>query len=73
MRYKSEETAFNARTMGGVMFNAKRKGEWVENACSKCKKGMMKKIYDFQSKHRPGRVICSTCDKKQRKKDLKEL
>ena len=55
-------------------FRSKKNGNWVENACSKCGRGMMKHIYDFQLENRGKQnIICSTCSRKEDKKALKEL
>ena len=58
--------------MAAVMFDAKKNDKWVAQGCDICHKGMMKKIYDFQREHRKEGTICSTCDKKQRKRDIKD-
>ena len=72
MAYKSAETKNEARKMAKAMFSAKNNGEWVEKGCSKCKKGMLKRIYDYQVESRgKTNTICSTCDKKERFKQLK--
>jgi len=51
----------------------KANGEWVENACSICNGGMLKRIYEFQKENRPQGVICSSCSRKQDRKLLSDL
>lgn len=72
--YKNKESEKESKTMCAIMFRSQREGNWVENGCAKCGKGMTKRIYDFQSVHRgKENIICSTCDKKIRKKELKNI
>lgn len=63
----------NAREMSAIMFSEKENGEWVENGCDKCGKGMTGRIYRFQKENRPEGTICMTCSKKEFKKDLQNF
>ena len=62
-----------AKQMAAIYFKQHETGEWVENGCDKCGKGMTGRIYRFQRENRPQGTMCMTCSKKELKKQLKEF
>jgi hypothetical protein len=61
------------KQMQAIYFAEKESGEWVENGCDKCGRGMTGRIYRFQRENRPQGTICMTCSKKELKKELKGI